>query len=47
MSVRGVLKSKKFWGGAAAGFILGPWALSTTKQITGLGVKLPRIGNGG
>ena len=41
------LKSKHFWGGAVAGVVLGPWALNKTGQVTGVGVSVPRVGNGG
>jgi hypothetical protein len=33
--MRGVLKSRKFWGGAIVGVIAGPWALGK------IGVSLP------
>jgi hypothetical protein len=33
--MRGTLRSKKFWLGAAAGVIVGPWALGK------VGVSLP------
>jgi hypothetical protein len=45
--MRGVLKSKKFWIGAVAGMVAGPWALSTLRGVSGVGVRLPTVGNGG
>jgi hypothetical protein len=33
--IKRILKSKKFWGGAAVGVIAGPWALRM------VGVSLP------
>jgi hypothetical protein len=41
------LKSKKFWGGAATGLILGPWAIKKGQQITGIGVSYPQPGGNG
>ena len=45
--MRGVLRSKKFWLGAATGMIVGPWALGQVQRISGVGLTLPRVGNGG
>jgi maltose-binding protein MalE len=45
--MRGWLRSKKFWGGAAAGMIAGPWAVNQVRRITGVGLSLPKVGNGG
>jgi len=44
--MRGVLRSKKFWGGAVAGMIAGPWALNQLRRVTGVGLSLPSVGNG-
>jgi hypothetical protein len=45
--MRGILRSKKFWFGAAAGMIVGPAALAKLGQVTGVGLSLPKVGNGG
>jgi hypothetical protein len=33
------------WGGV--GMIAGPWALGQLRRITGVGLSLPSVGNGG
>lgn len=45
--MRRILKSKKFWGGAATGMIAGPFLLGKLQQITGVSLGLPTIGGGG
>lgn len=45
--MRGWLKSRKFWGGAIAGMVVGPWALSQVQRVSGVGLSLPKVGNGG
>jgi hypothetical protein len=40
----GTVKSKKFWFGAVAGMVAGPWALNQLRNITGVGVRLPTVG---
>lgn len=45
--MRHILKSKKFWGGAVAGMIAGPWALGQIARISGVNLSLPRMGSGG
>jgi hypothetical protein len=45
--MRRVLRSRKFWGGAVAGMIVGPWALGQLKRITGVSLGLPSVGGSG
>ena len=47
--MRGIVKSRKFWWGAVAGTVAGPWALGQVKRIFGVGVSgvAGRAGNGG
>jgi hypothetical protein len=45
--MRGWLRSKKFWGGAVAGMIIGPAALNQVRRITGVGLSLPSVGSNG
>lgn len=45
--MRGILKSRKFWWGAVAGMVAGPAALAQVRRITGVGLSLPKVGNGG
>ena len=32
---------------ALTGMVVGPWALTTAQNLTGVGVRLPSVGNGG
>lgn len=47
MAVRGMVKSHRFWIGAAAGMIAGPWALRMVRKVSGVGLSLPSVGGGG
>lgn len=44
--MKALLKSSKFWIGAAAGTVAGGWALNKFGSITGVSVSVPRAGNG-
>jgi hypothetical protein len=35
--MRGILKSKKFWGGAIAGTLFGKWVLGQAGNLPGVG----------
>lgn len=46
--MRGIFKKRgNVWIWGAVGMVVGPAVLRQTKRITGIGLSLPTIGNGG